>query len=127
MPFEERARGPVVVLATLPGEEHALGLQMAALVLAWCGCRIVYLGAQAPVDELAQLARDLGARAVAVSVSIATAGKATNAMLGRVRRRLPKRAALVVGGQGAPKPRPGLEITRDLRALESWAREILRA
>jgi MerR family transcriptional regulator, light-induced transcriptional regulator len=34
LPFEERAAGPLVVCSSLPGEQHALGLQMAALVLA---------------------------------------------------------------------------------------------
>lgn len=123
LPFEERARGPLVVLASLPGEEHGLGLQMAALVLAWCGCRILNLGTQTPVDEVAQLVRDLGARAAAISVSQASAGRATNAMLTRLRQRLPKRAALLVGGAGAPGPKPGLQVYRDLRSLEAWARD----
>jgi methanogenic corrinoid protein MtbC1 len=127
IPFEERARGPLVVLATLPGEEHALGLQMAALVLAWCGNRLVYLGTEAPVDEVAQAARDQAARAVAVSVSLAHAGRATSSGLARLRRLIPKRTHLVVGGQGAPRPRPGVEVMPTLRDLESWARTTLRA
>ena len=39
LPFEEQARGPLVVYATLPGELHGLGLQMSALALATTGCR----------------------------------------------------------------------------------------
>jgi methanogenic corrinoid protein MtbC1 len=122
LPFEERARGPLVVLATLPGEEHTLGLQMAALVLAWCGARILYLGAQTPVDETAQLARDLGARAAAVSVSVAHAGRQSAGLLGRLRASLPRRTALLVGGAGAPRAKPGMDVFDDLRGLETWAR-----
>jgi len=51
LPLEERAGGPLVVLATLPGEAHGLGLQMAALVVAFAGCRVLYLGTETPVPE----------------------------------------------------------------------------
>lgn len=122
LPFEERARGPLAVLTTLPGEEHALGLQMAALVLAWAGCRVLCLGPRTPVAEVARLARDLQARAVAVSVSLATRGPRTAAKLAVLRRQLPRRTALLVGGDGAPEARPGVEVFRDLRALAAWAR-----
>ena len=44
LPFDDRAHGPAVVLATLPGEAHAIGLQMAALVIAMSGCRVCYVG-----------------------------------------------------------------------------------
>src|SRR5262249_3332692 len=43
LPFDERARGPLVVFATLPGEMHAIGLQMAALAVAMAGCRVCYV------------------------------------------------------------------------------------
>jgi hypothetical protein len=85
LPFEERASGPLVVLGTLPGEGHGLGLQMAALLLASGGCRILYLGTEVPPPQLASLARDLGARAVAVSVSSASKGSGTVASLRRLR------------------------------------------
>ncbi len=48
MPFEERASGPMVILGSLPGEAHALGLQMAALVLSAAGCRVLHLGTELP-------------------------------------------------------------------------------
>jgi DNA-binding transcriptional MerR regulator len=42
-----------LVLATPPGEEHALGLHMAAWVVALAGARVVFLGANVPVEEIA--------------------------------------------------------------------------
>lgn len=122
LPFEERAAGPLVAAATLPGEGHGLGLQMAALTLATCGWRILFLGTEVPLPEIASLARDLSARAVAVSVSIASRGTATNAHLRRLRSLLPRRVALLVGGEGAPRARAGLEVFSDLRGLEAWGR-----
>ena len=72
--FEEQARGPLVVYATLPGELHGLGLQMSALVLTAAGCRGLYLGTDVPVPQIAALVRDLAAPAVALSISRATRG-----------------------------------------------------
>jgi len=122
MPLEERATGPLVAFATLPGEAHGLGLQMAALVLAAAGCRVLYLGTEVPIPQLASLARDLAARAVAVSVSSATKGAASAAALRRLREALPRRVLLVAGGDGAPASRPGLECLRTLRDLDAWGR-----
>ena len=72
-PFEDRACGPLVVLGTMSGELHVLGLHMSALVLVVAGCRVCFLGADVPGGEMASLASDLSARAVGVSVSLAAA------------------------------------------------------
>jgi len=119
LPLEERARGPLVVFATLPGELHGLGLQMAALVLVTAGCRICYLGTNVPLPELDTLARDLAARAVAISVSAAGQARA-GAQLKRLRELLSRRVALLVGGQGAGRARPGIEVLQDLAGLVAW-------
>ena len=120
LPFEERASGPLVVFGTLPGEAHGLGLQMAALLLASAGCRILYLGPEVPPPQLASLATDLGARAVALSISSASRGAGTNASLRKLRDRLPSRISLIVGGDGAPRPQAGIEVVRSLGELEDW-------
>jgi methanogenic corrinoid protein MtbC1 len=124
MPLEERATGPLVVFATLPGEAHGLGLQMSALVLAAAGSRILYLGTEVPVAQVASLARDLAARAVALSVSSATKGAASAAALRKLREVLPRRIALVVGGEGAPAGRTGIDALPSLRDLDAWARRL---
>jgi len=126
LPLEERARGPLVVFGSLPGESHGLGLQMAALLLAAAGCRILYLGTEVPPPQMAALARDLDARALGVSVSVATRGTASAAQIRKLRQLLPRRVMLLVGGEGAPEPRPGVEVVRDLLALETWGRRLTR-
>jgi DNA-binding transcriptional MerR regulator len=121
--FDDQARESAVVLATLPGETHGLGLQMSALALAVGGCRIVYLGTEVPLAEAVGMARETQALALGLSVSAATAGPATSAVLARVRRLLPRRTALLVGGAGAPPaPPPGALVFADLVALAAWAR-----
>ncbi len=123
--YEEKATGPLVVLTSLPGESHGLGLQMAALLLAVAGCRILFLGTEVPIAQVATLAKDMDARAVALSVSVATRGKHATAQLTRLRSLLPRRIGLLIGGEGAPRRRPGVEIVQDLGGLEFWGRQLV--
>ncbi len=123
LPFEERARGPLVVLASLPGEQHSLGLHMAALVLATSHCPTVVLGTEVPTREIAEVARDLSARAVGISVSVATGGGPTSRKLRALRELLPRRIGLLVGGDGARRSGQGITLVRGLPALEMWARQ----
>ena len=122
LPLEERASGPLVVLSTLPGETHGLGLQMAALVVAFAGCRILYLGTETPIPDMVSLTRDLGARALALSVSASGRKPRTTALVRRIRALLPRRTALLVGGAGAPLAFPGVQLFANLQGLEGWAR-----
>jgi MerR family transcriptional regulator, light-induced transcriptional regulator len=125
LPFEEKAKGPLVVCASLPSEEHGLGLQMVALLLAVAGCRILFLGTEVPPTQIASLARDLTARAVAVSVSIANRGEPMAGQITFLRSLLPRRVTLAVGGEGAPGPQPGLKIFHDLPAVAEWGRHLM--
>jgi methylmalonyl-CoA mutase cobalamin-binding subunit len=119
-PLEERASGPVVLLATLPGEAHGLGVQMAALGFALANCRTVVLGTEMPPEELISSARDLPARAVALSVSAYNAGQEMRRGIGALRRKLPPRIALVVGGAGAAAA-PAVTRLRTLAAIQAFA------
>ncbi|MCX6552782.1 MAG: cobalamin-dependent protein [Acidobacteria bacterium] len=122
MPFDGRATGPLAVCATLPGEVPAVGLQMAALILAAAGVRVVYLGTEIPVLELATAARDLGARMVALSVSAAADGPTVKRFLTRLRLSLPRPVTVVLGGQGAPDLRGGFTKMAGFTELDRWAR-----
>lgn len=123
--FEEIAHGPLVVLATLPGEVHGLGLQMAALVLCARGLRVLSLGTEVPAAELAELADRAGATAVGVSVSASTRKNAL-ARIMTLRSQLPRKIQLVVGGEGAPDHDhiKGTKSFADLRQLDNWAQDI---
>ena len=123
LPLDHQASGPVVICATLPGEAHALGLQMAALLLAASGLRVVYLGTDLPPAELAALAADLPAAHVALSISLAADEQATARHLRRLRQLLPDAVGIVAGGRGAPAPKPGVTVVADFDALDAWARQ----
>jgi methanogenic corrinoid protein MtbC1 len=124
LPYEDRAKGPVVVLATLPGEQHGLGLHMAALVMAEAGCRIVFLGTEAPPAQVAAICRQVGARAAALSVSSHAQGRAMSTKLAQLRRRLPNAVALVAGGDGSTDSVKGVHHIVSFRELRDWARQL---
>jgi DNA-binding transcriptional MerR regulator len=67
--LEGAEAAPVVVLATLPGELHSLGLDMVAVQLAARGCTPRLLGPSCPPREIAAAIRGLGADVIGVSVS----------------------------------------------------------
>jgi MerR family transcriptional regulator, light-induced transcriptional regulator len=112
------------VLATLPGEPHGLGLQMAALVLSARGLRVLSLGTEVPIAEIASLAARAEASAVGISVSPSNARNAASG-LASLRSELSKKIELIVGGAGAPGVK-GTTVFGDLRGLDAWAENLRR-
>lgn len=121
-PLDDRAGGPMIALATLPGERHGLGLQMAAVVLALAGWRTLMIGVDTPVSQIAALAREASIAAVGISVVRPHRG-ASDETLPALRRRLRREITLIVGGAGAPTSSArGITVMRDLPSLERWTR-----
>lgn len=125
-PFDRCADGPTIVLTTLPGETHGLGLQMAATMMATAGLRVVHAGCQTPIDQIVGLTRDVGAHAVAVSVSSASRGGATRRMLGALLRALPAHVRVIVGGAGAPASLDRADVVGTLTGLLAWSQALRR-
>lgn len=94
-----------VLLCTLPGERHRLGLLMAALAYASQGTRTELLGVDLPVASIAQAARTLNVDRVAVGLSVQSAGETTRKLLMDLKDRLPEGCRLIVGGQGSMRTR----------------------
>jgi DNA-binding transcriptional MerR regulator/methylmalonyl-CoA mutase cobalamin-binding subunit len=63
-------RGPLILLAGLPGEHHEIGLLLFALAVHESGYRVLPLGANMPLDELALVARKKGCDAIVLSGAI---------------------------------------------------------
>lgn len=89
----------VAVLACAPGEQHELGLMMAAIVLRRDGWQVAYLGADTPVPDAVALAVRLSARVLGISVTRAEHTAALEDGLAAAT--LPDGLALVLGGRAA--------------------------
>lgn len=119
-PLDDRAGGPIAALATLPGELHGLGLQMAALVFALAGWRALILGVDTPIEQIAALAREVPIAVVALSC-VDPHGTKRSAEVRALRRKLHRGVSLIVGGSSAPEV-PGTVMLPDLPALDQWLR-----
>lgn len=110
---------PRVLLTTLPGEPHGLGLLMAEAVCALEGAWCVNLGPQTPVEEIVAAAQWHHAHVVGLSATGALPARWLRQGLQQLRRRLPAGTALWVGGSAAAGLRGPAGVTRlaDLRAI----------
>ncbi|MHC5012028.1 MAG: MerR family transcriptional regulator [Planctomycetota bacterium] len=117
--------GPAILLTSLSGERHGLGLHMAALVAASERCDVNVLGVDTPLDEIVRSARETDAALVGLSISLATGGVDTDREVAALRRALPDSIRLVVGGDGARGVRRGPRGVNYVRDLAAW-RKFLR-
>jgi methanogenic corrinoid protein MtbC1 len=118
-PLSDAATGPVLVGATMPMEQHAIGLHMAAVTAAAAGCRIAYLGLDTPVIEIARAARQADA-SVFVSVSATAPRPLALDQVRELRRHLESRHQLAVGGGGARLDIEGVAVPGSFRAFFDW-------
>jgi methanogenic corrinoid protein MtbC1 len=91
---------PRVLLTTLPGEPHALGLLMVECMLALEGAQCVSLGPQMPLADIARAAAAHRADIVALSFSAAFPTRQAAGLLAELRATLPAQLALWAGGSG---------------------------
>ena len=99
-------KGPAIVIATPVGEWHEIGALLVSLTAAGAGWSVVYLGANLPAEEIAAVALEHRARAVALSLIYSDKGDHhLGAELRKLRRALGAETAILVGGRGAQQNR----------------------
>jgi methanogenic corrinoid protein MtbC1 len=125
-PMSNRSDGPRVVCAALPGEEHVLGLHMAALALSLAGARVIFLGANTPVEDVVRAVGEQGADAVALSAALGVNRKAQGRDVRALVRALSRGVPVVVGGAGFEPPPPGVVLRSELTDLITFARDLAR-
>lgn len=109
---------PRVLLTTVPGESHALGLLMAECMMVLEGCETFALGVQTPLVEIVSAASACQADVVALGFSAALNPRDVRAGLLQLRTQLPPELALWTGGRnpallgsGRGSRRSGLELS----------------
>ena len=111
-----------VVFATPPGEDHGLGLHMAAWVVALAGLRVVFLGARTPMPELAFAVERHRAGGAVLSVAAGYSGDLRE-QLDELEALLPAGVAVAVGGAGCLAA-SGESILKSFDDLYAWARRL---
>lgn len=96
--YNRIATGPTLVLTTVAGERHEIGILMGALLASSRGVRCQYLGPDVPGAEIALFADKVGASAVALSFVHADVIAQTAVELKTLAARLPAHMGLWAGG-----------------------------
>lgn len=100
-----------VLLTTLPGELHTLGLAMVHALFSDAGAECVVLGAQTPVREIAEAVRAYGTNIVGLSFSIEYPPDLIASSVTVLRSMLSPDVEIWIGGagaQGAPQVPTGV-------------------
>jgi DNA-binding transcriptional MerR regulator/methylmalonyl-CoA mutase cobalamin-binding subunit len=89
-----------VLLTTLPGEPHSIGLLMVACMLSLEGAQVLLAGVQTPLDEIVRGAVDSGCCIVGISCSAHMGSRTIASQLVKLRKMLPSRITVWAGGNG---------------------------
>jgi DNA-binding transcriptional MerR regulator/methylmalonyl-CoA mutase cobalamin-binding subunit len=118
---------PRVLLTTLPGEEHSLGLLMGDATLSLCGANCVMLGVQTPIQEIVPAVQAHRSDIVVLSFSAAATPAQVKSGLQQARQALSKDIELWVGGTGVVRqynPEEGVQLMGPLsdltEAVNAW-------
>jgi DNA-binding transcriptional MerR regulator/methylmalonyl-CoA mutase cobalamin-binding subunit len=96
-------QGPRILLTTVPGEAHGLGLLMAQALFSLEGASCISLGTETPLLDITRAAAAYGAGVVALSFSSACPRRQAAAVLAQLRQALPFEVDLWAGGAGVAR------------------------
>jgi cobalamin-dependent methionine synthase I len=113
---------PVFAVATPPGERHEFGALMAGVVAVSAGFRVVYLGPDLPVEEIARGAVEVSAGTIGVSTVLPRERKTMRLEAESLRSLLPPSRRLVWGGAaaGAVAGVAGITVAASLEELARY-------
>lgn len=94
-----------VLLATLPGEPHSLGLLMLEGLLRERGVLVINLGTEVPMDQLIQASEQYQVKSILLSFSGAYNNNGLRKELIELAERLPQSILIYVGGTGVKRMR----------------------
>jgi methanogenic corrinoid protein MtbC1 len=122
-----RGERPRVLLTSLPGESHSLGLLMVEALLAAEGAECIALGVETPIPDVARAVEAHAAEVVALSFSAAYPAALAVDGLRDLRERVPAAIAIWAGGAGVARTRrpiPGVTFVRTLADVIALAAEM---
>jgi MerR family transcriptional regulator, light-induced transcriptional regulator len=99
--LDDGTSSPVVLLTTLPGEPHVLGVDMVSVYLAASHAGPRVLGGDTPPAQIVEAARALSVDAVGLSISAAADEREASRAASWLADALPRELELWLGGAGA--------------------------
>ncbi|OMH38035.1 MerR family transcriptional regulator [Motiliproteus sp. MSK22-1] len=113
-----------ILLTTLPGERHGMGLLMVELLLRAEGVETINLGVETPVDQLVEACIGLNPQVLALSFSAIHKRASVIAVLRELSDKIPVSVILLAGGEGISKLRSIPERIRVVKKLDTLGIEV---
>lgn len=124
-PMQALPGHPRILLSTVPGERHDLGMLMLQSILSLTGARCISLGTETPVGELVAAAKNHAVQVLALSFSIAFPARRIDAFLNQIRAELPAHIDVWAGGAAIDRIRRELPGIRTFATLEAAAASVM--
>jgi DNA-binding transcriptional MerR regulator len=103
--LQKTAKKPRVLLATLPGEEHTLGLLMVSALLSSRSISVVNLGAEVPLDQLITAVDRFEVDVLGITFSGAYQYENIRRNINVLRDSIPENVEIWMGGEGVKRMR----------------------
>lgn len=103
--LQKTAKEPRVLLATLPGEKHTLGLLMVSALLSSRSISVVNLGAEVPLDQLISAVQRFEVDVLGITFSGAYQYENIRSNIKELRYLIPKSVDIWMGGEGVKRMR----------------------
>lgn len=116
-----------IVLTTIPGERHSLGLLMAEILMRLEGVETVNLGVETPLDQQLEACLHLQPDILALSFSTIQRRAPIISALRVLSQQLPKEVEIMVGGAGVARMRslpPRIHVVKALNNFETIIRTV---
>jgi len=92
---------PLLISATPRGQDHEIGAMIVGVTAAPLGWKVIYLGPNLPVEEIAAVADSLEAKAVALSIVYPGDDQQLKSDLQNLKRILPQNISIIIGGRAS--------------------------
>jgi len=118
--------GWTVMMATLPGEVHSLGLLMSAVVASLSNAKVIYFGLDTPLEDLIATSNKFKPELLCLSISCNQKPLETEDCLFKLKDELNDKTKIISGGKGTPESFPGISKVEDFQKFNDWLNEFER-
>lgn len=121
IPINDKLKNTKVLICSLEGETHSLGLLMTELVTKYLGANVIFLGPNTPEDEIIAFTQKIHTDFLALSVPLSSANLQTEKRIKALRASLPLGVEMIIGSKGERTNRmstPGIHFVKDFKSFK---------
>jgi DNA-binding transcriptional MerR regulator/methylmalonyl-CoA mutase cobalamin-binding subunit len=123
-PISKQATSGKAVVACMEGDQHHLGIHMAAVFLALSDFEVIFLGPNTPLEDIIIATQEPGVVTTVIGQAPTSDLKRAERSLNKLRAAVPASITIVVGGNNHLKPIKGVTHLDSLEAFADFARSL---